>query len=173
MPATVALLVLAGPLTVAIFHYGEFDEHDVRMSTLALMAYSSGLLGFSLVKVLAPGFFARQDTRTPVRIGVQSLGVNMGLEPRDRAAARAHARPPGSARAARAQQRHRRLVQLERCCTAACAGRACCNHCAGLAAHCSCRSERDNRVMVRVPVVARRRHARWLDMGALATRAGG
>jgi putative peptidoglycan lipid II flippase len=43
------------------------------------MAYSSGLMGFSMVKVLAPGFFARQDTKTPVRIGVQSLAVNMGL----------------------------------------------------------------------------------------------
>jgi len=49
------------------------------MSTLALMAYSSGLMGFSMVKVLAPGFFARQDTKTPVKIGVQSLAVNMGL----------------------------------------------------------------------------------------------
>jgi putative peptidoglycan lipid II flippase len=79
LPATAALIVLAGPLTVAIFHYGRFDEHDVRMSALALMAYSSGLLGFSLVKVLAPGYFARQDTRTPVRIGIQALGVNIGL----------------------------------------------------------------------------------------------
>lgn len=79
LPATVALVVLAGPLTVTIFHYGKFDEHDVRMSSLALMAYASGLLAFSMVKVLAPGYFARQDTRTPVRIGVQSLGVNIGL----------------------------------------------------------------------------------------------
>ena len=79
LPATAALLVMAGPLTVAIFHYGRFEENDVRMASLALMAYSSGLLGFSLVKVLAPGFFARQDTRTPVRIGIQSLGVNIGL----------------------------------------------------------------------------------------------
>jgi putative peptidoglycan lipid II flippase len=79
LPATAALIVLAGPLTVTIFHYGRFDENDVRMSALALMAYSTGLLGFSLVKVLAPGFFARQDTRTPVRIGIQSLGVNIGL----------------------------------------------------------------------------------------------
>jgi putative peptidoglycan lipid II flippase len=71
--------LLAGPLTVAIFHYGKFDEQDVRMATLALMAYSSGLMGFSMVKVLAPGFFARQDTKTPVKIGVQSLAVNMGL----------------------------------------------------------------------------------------------
>jgi len=79
LPATAALIVLAGPLTVAIFHYGRFDENDVRMSALALTAYSSGLLGFSLVKVLAPGYFARQDTRTPVRIGIQALGVNIGL----------------------------------------------------------------------------------------------
>ena len=79
LPATAALLVMAGPLTVAVFHYGRFEENDVRMASLALMAYSSGLLGFSLVKVLAPGFFARQDTRTPVRIGIQSLGVNIGL----------------------------------------------------------------------------------------------
>jgi len=79
LPATLALLLLAGPLTVAIFHYGRFDEQDVHMSTLALMAYSLGLLGFSMVKVLAPGFFARQDTRTPVKIGIQSLGLNMAL----------------------------------------------------------------------------------------------
>ncbi|MGI9245316.1 MAG: murein biosynthesis integral membrane protein MurJ, partial [Steroidobacteraceae bacterium] len=79
LTATLALLLLAGPLTVAIFHYGKFDAQDVQMSALALMAYSSGLMGFSMVKVLAPGFFARQDTKTPVRIGIQSLSVNMGL----------------------------------------------------------------------------------------------
>ena len=79
LPATLALIVLAGPLTVTIFQYGEFNEQDVRMTSLALMAYSLGLLGFSLVKVLAPGFFARQDTRTPVRIGIQALSLNMAL----------------------------------------------------------------------------------------------
>ncbi len=79
LPATLALLILAGPLTVVIFHYGKFDEQDVRMSTLALMAYSTGLMGFSMVKVLAPGFFARQDTKTPVKIGIQSLSLNMAL----------------------------------------------------------------------------------------------
>jgi putative peptidoglycan lipid II flippase len=78
-PATVALIVLAGPLTVAIFHYGEFNAEDVRMSTLAVMAFATGLMGFSLVKVLAPGFFARQDTRTPMRIGIRALAVNMAL----------------------------------------------------------------------------------------------
>jgi len=79
LPATAALIVLAGPLTVTIFHYGKFDAEDVRMASLALMAYATGLLAFSMVKVLAPGYFARQDTRTPVRIGIQALGVNMGL----------------------------------------------------------------------------------------------
>jgi putative peptidoglycan lipid II flippase len=78
-PAAAALIVLAGPLTVTVFQYGKFDEYDVRMSSLALIAYSLGLLGFSMVKVLAPGYFARQDTRTPVRIGIQSFGVSMGL----------------------------------------------------------------------------------------------
>lgn len=79
VPATVALLVFAGPITVAIFGYGKFDEHAVVMTTYGLMAYSWGLLGFSLVKVLAPGYFARQDTRTPVRAGLIALGVNMAM----------------------------------------------------------------------------------------------
>jgi putative peptidoglycan lipid II flippase len=78
-PAAVGMLVFAGPLTVTIFGYGEFTPHDVRMTSYALMTYSFGMVGMSLVKVLAPGYFARQDTRTPVRIGLISLGVNMGL----------------------------------------------------------------------------------------------
>jgi putative peptidoglycan lipid II flippase len=78
-PAAVAMLVFAGPLTATTLGYGQFDAHDVQMSTYALMAYSWGLLGFSLVKVLAPGYFARQDTRTPVRVGLIALGVNMAL----------------------------------------------------------------------------------------------
>jgi putative peptidoglycan lipid II flippase len=78
-PAAVGLLTLAGPLITTIYGYGEFTERDVYMSTYALMTYSLGLLGFSLVKVLAPGYFARQDTRTPVRVGVISLGVNIGF----------------------------------------------------------------------------------------------
>lgn len=78
-PAAVALLVLAGPLTATIFGYGQFTDRDVQMTQYGLMAYSWGLLGFSLVKVLAPGYFARQDTRTPVRIGLIALAVNMGI----------------------------------------------------------------------------------------------
>ena len=78
-PAAIGLLELAGPLIVTIYGYGKFDEHDVYMSTYALMMYSLGLLGFSMVKVLAPGYFARQDTRTPVRVGIISLSVNMAF----------------------------------------------------------------------------------------------
>jgi putative peptidoglycan lipid II flippase len=78
-PASVAMLVFAGPLTATIFGYGEFTPDNVQMATYALMAYSWGLLGFSLVKVLAPGYFARQDTKTPVRVGLIALGVNMAL----------------------------------------------------------------------------------------------
>jgi putative peptidoglycan lipid II flippase len=72
-------MVLAGPLTVTIFQYGEFNAEDVRMSSLALVAFATGLMGFSLVKVLAPGFYARQDTRTPMKIGVRALAINMLL----------------------------------------------------------------------------------------------
>jgi putative peptidoglycan lipid II flippase len=78
-PAAVALFFLAGPLTATFFGHGRFSPHDVTMSSYALMAYSFGLLGFSFVKVLAPGYFARQDTRTPVRVSFVSLGVNIGL----------------------------------------------------------------------------------------------
>jgi putative peptidoglycan lipid II flippase len=78
-PAAVAMLVFAGPLTATTFGYGKFDAHDVQMASYALMAYSWGLLGFSLVKVLAPGYFARQDTKTPVRVGLIALGTNMAI----------------------------------------------------------------------------------------------
>ena len=79
VPATVALMLLAGPLLATFFHYGAFGEQDVRMSTQALIAFASGLLGFILVKILAPGFYARQNTKTPVRIGMIAMGVNVVL----------------------------------------------------------------------------------------------
>jgi putative peptidoglycan lipid II flippase len=79
MPASVALFVIAGPLTVSIFHYGQFTATDVMMTRWALMGYAFALLGWSLIKVLAPGYYARQDTRTPMRIAMWSLGVTMGL----------------------------------------------------------------------------------------------
>lgn len=72
-PAAVGLGVLAVPLITTLFHYGEFTAHDVEMTRQALIAYSIGLLGLILVKVLAPGFYARQDIRTPVKIALLTL----------------------------------------------------------------------------------------------------
>jgi putative peptidoglycan lipid II flippase len=79
VPAAVALALLAEPLLTTLFYRGEFTVRDVAMSAASLRAYSPGLLGFILVKVLAPGYFARQDTRTPVRVGVQALALGMAL----------------------------------------------------------------------------------------------
>jgi len=78
-PAAVGMLVFSGPMVATVFGHGEFAAHDVQMTSHALMAYSFGFLGMSLVKVLAPGYFARQDARTPVRFGLIALGVNIGL----------------------------------------------------------------------------------------------
>ena len=77
IPATVALVVLAVPLIATIFFHGDFTENGVYMSANSLIAYSVGLLPIVMVKVLAPGFFARKDTRTPVRIGVIAVIVNI------------------------------------------------------------------------------------------------
>lgn len=79
VPAAAGLFVLSGPIIATLFFHGEFRAVDVAMSQVALMAYSVGLIGFSLVKILAPGFFARQDTRTPVRVGLIAMGVNAVL----------------------------------------------------------------------------------------------
>ena len=76
-PATVGLFILAGPMLATLFQYGEFTADDVVMASYSLMAYSLGLLGFIMVKVLAPGFFARQDTRTPVKVGIIAMVANM------------------------------------------------------------------------------------------------
>ncbi len=78
-PATVALAILAGPLLATLFQYGEFTAEDVRMASRSLTAYALGLQAFIMVKVLAPGFYARQDTRTPVRIGIIAMVANMGF----------------------------------------------------------------------------------------------
>ncbi|GIZ11468.1 murein biosynthesis integral membrane protein MurJ [Pseudomonas sp. NCCP-436] len=73
LPAALALAVLAEPLTVSLFQYGRFSATDAAMTQQALIAYSVGLLGIILVKILAPGFYARQDIRTPVKIAVVTL----------------------------------------------------------------------------------------------------
>lgn len=75
LPAALGLAILAVPLIATLFHHGQFSAHDVRMSSQALTAYSVGLVGLILVKVLAPGFYARQDIKTPVKIGVVTLAL--------------------------------------------------------------------------------------------------
>ena len=79
IPATVALAFLAEPLLVTLFQYGAFEAQDRVMAAVSLQAYSLGLGAFMLVKVLAPGFYAREDMRTPVRIGIIAMAVNMVL----------------------------------------------------------------------------------------------
>ena len=79
VPATVALMILAGPMLSALFQYGEFDAHDVQMAARSLTAFALGLVAFMLIKVLAPGFYARQDTRTPVKYGLIAMGANTAM----------------------------------------------------------------------------------------------
>jgi putative peptidoglycan lipid II flippase len=79
LPAALGLILLSEPLLATIFYGGEFTAHDLTMATASLIAYAFGLLGFILVKVLATGYYSRQDTRTPVRIGVAALLLNMAL----------------------------------------------------------------------------------------------
>ena len=77
VPAAVGLLMLAGPLLSTVFQYDEFTSEDTRMAVYSLSAYALGLVGFSFVKVLVPGYFSRQDAKTPVRIGVFALIFNI------------------------------------------------------------------------------------------------
>ena len=80
IPAALALIILAEPILLTLFYYGDvITARDMSMSTLSLRAYAVGLLAFMLIKVLAPGYFARQDMKTPVRIGVIALVSNMVL----------------------------------------------------------------------------------------------
>ncbi|MGE8501055.1 murein biosynthesis integral membrane protein MurJ [Pseudomonas berkeleyensis] len=73
LPSALALAVLAEPLTVSLFQYGKFTATDALMTQQALIAYSIGLLGIILVKILAPGFYAQQNIKTPVKIAVVTL----------------------------------------------------------------------------------------------------
>jgi putative peptidoglycan lipid II flippase len=79
LPAAIGLALLAEPMLSTLFQYRAFDERDVVMAGRSLMAYSTGLTAFIFVKILAPGFYAKQDTRTPVRIGVIALCSNVVL----------------------------------------------------------------------------------------------
>tara|TARA_R110001583_G_scaffold6618_3_gene33561 strand:+ start:901 stop:2457 length:1557 start_codon:yes stop_codon:yes gene_type:complete len=78
-PAMLGLIVLAEPMLRVLFMRGEFDMQDVSMASMSLFAYGSGLLSFMMVKVLAPGYYARQDTKTPVKFGIIAMVSNMLL----------------------------------------------------------------------------------------------
>ncbi len=85
LPCAVALLTFAQPLVATLYHYGAFTDRDVWQTTSALMGYGAGLLGLVAIKVLAPGFYAAQDIKTPVRIAVVVLVItqllNLALVP--------------------------------------------------------------------------------------------
>ncbi|PIE82997.1 MAG: murein biosynthesis integral membrane protein MurJ [Candidatus Contendobacter odensis] len=77
IPAAVALALLSVPILSTLFQYGEFNARDVTMSARSLIAFSAGLTAFMLIKVLAPGFYARKDTRSPVKYGIIAMLANM------------------------------------------------------------------------------------------------
>ncbi|MDG1773487.1 MAG: murein biosynthesis integral membrane protein MurJ [Oceanicoccus sp.] len=77
IPAAVALMILAEPILMTLFQYGKLTVRDVTMASYSLQAYSLGLMAFMLIKVLAPGYFSRQDTKTPVKIGIIAMAANM------------------------------------------------------------------------------------------------
>ncbi|MBF0322736.1 MAG: murein biosynthesis integral membrane protein MurJ, partial [Magnetococcales bacterium] len=79
LPASVALIVLREPILVMLFQGGAFNAETTLATSQALLAYSSGLIAFTGVKVVAPAFFARHDTRTPVRVAIFCLLINMVL----------------------------------------------------------------------------------------------
>ena len=79
LPAAAALTLLATPLITTLFHYGEFSVNDVLMTRNALIVYSIGLLGLILIKVLAPGFYARQNIKTPVKIAAATIVITQLL----------------------------------------------------------------------------------------------
>lgn len=79
IPAMLGLMVLAKPLIMVLFMRGEFSPTDVEQASLSLLAYASGLINFMLIKVLAPGYYSRQDTKTPVKFGIVAMVSNMGF----------------------------------------------------------------------------------------------
>lgn len=79
LPAMFGLMLLAKPIVATLFQHGKFTAHDVQMVGLSLAALSFGLPAFALVKVLAPAFYARQDTKTPMRAGIVAMVANMAL----------------------------------------------------------------------------------------------
>src|SRR6185312_14358988 len=79
LPASIALAVAAHPILAVLFQHGKFSAADTAATAPALAAYAAGLPAFVIVKVMAPGFFARQDTKTPVKIAAVTMAVNVAL----------------------------------------------------------------------------------------------
>jgi putative peptidoglycan lipid II flippase len=77
VPAAAGLAALAVPILATLFQHGDFTAYDTRLASYSLMAYACGLPAFVLIKILAPGFYARQNTATPVRIGIIAMVANM------------------------------------------------------------------------------------------------
>ena len=76
VPASIALFMLSTPIIQALFQRGAFDVRDTQMTAMALQCMSGGVLAFMLIKVFAPGFYAMQDTKTPVRVGLMAVAAN-------------------------------------------------------------------------------------------------
>lgn len=76
VPASIALFMLSTPIIQALFQHGAFSIRDTQMTALALQCMSGGVLAFMLIKVFAPGFYAIQDTKTPVRVGLIAVAAN-------------------------------------------------------------------------------------------------
>ena len=79
LPAAIGLSLLATPLITTLFNYNEFTSLDVLMTGHSLRAYAIGLPAFVLIKILSTGFFSRQDTRTPVKIGLIAVFANFAF----------------------------------------------------------------------------------------------
>lgn len=79
VPASLALVLLAQPMIITLFQNDNFDVNDVIQVTYSLQAYSLGLVAFMAIKIFAPGFYSRQNTRTPVKIGIIAMAANMVL----------------------------------------------------------------------------------------------
>jgi putative peptidoglycan lipid II flippase len=79
LPAALCMVMMADALVATLFHYGAFNASDVSQTRLAVMAYSVGLVGLLTIKILAPGFYAKQDIRTPVKIAICVLVLTQVL----------------------------------------------------------------------------------------------
>lgn len=77
IPSCLGLMVLAEPILSVIFERGEFSANDVSMAGMSLLAYAAGLVSFMLIKIFAPGYYSRQDTKTPVKFGIIAMVANM------------------------------------------------------------------------------------------------